>query len=298
MAFETIKNNICPYCNKEIIGNNGVFYNHLRWCKENPNYENNYKQYKLNINKTLQEKHNNLFKNYNVICKVCKKEFNIYCSENNFNKGNYKQTCSSKCAHKLSTLNSDNEKRKENIKKAIDEFNIKNGSKQIEQIKKCKYCNNEYKTLRNSTFCSIKCARLYKSTEQMKNKEPFERYKKLCEFKFGIINFPDEFNFNIIKENGWYEAANRGNNLNGVSRDHMYSCKEGFNNLIDPYLISHPANCNLILQSSNASKHSKCSISYNELINKVINWNNKYGLYENKINYNLISDLNIIKWAG
>ena len=132
----------------------------------------------------------------------------------------------------------------------------------------------------------------------MKNKEPFERYKKLCEFKFGIINFPDEFNFNIIKENGWYEAANRGNNLNGVSRDHMYSCKEGFNNLIDPYLISHPANCNLILQSSNASKHSKCSISYNELINKVINWNNKYGLYENKINYNLISDLNIIKWAG
>lgn len=298
MAFDKIKNNICPYCNKEIIGNNGIFSNHLRWCKENPEYENNYKQYKLNINITLQQKHNNLFKEYTIKCKVCGNEFNLICSENDFNKGKYKKTCSVKCAHKLSILNSNNEKRKENIKKSINEFNIKNGIKREEQIKICKYCNNQYKTLRNTVFCSRKCARLYLSQEKMKNKEPFERYKKLCEFKFGIKNFPEEFNFNIIKENGWYEAANRGNNLNGISRDHMYSCKEGYNNLIDPYLISHPANCNLILQIDNEIKNSKCSLSYNELIKRVINWNNKYGKYENKINYNLINDLNIIKWAG
>jgi len=294
MAFEIVKNNICPYCNKEIIGNNGIYANHLRWCKENPLFENNYKQYKININKTLQNKINE----YKIKCKVCGQEFIIKTTENNFNKGNYKKTCSSSCAHKLSILNSDNKKRKENISKSIEEFNIKNGTKQIEKIKKCKYCNNKFKTLRNTIFCSPQCARKFRAEQEILNKEPFEKYKKLCEFKFGIRSFPNEFKSQLLEENGWYSASNHGNNFNGVSRDHMFSCKEGFNQLIDPYLISHPANCNLILQKDNVSKYSKCSLSLEELINKVKDWNNKYGFYENNINYKLIEDLNIQKWAG
>lgn len=298
MSFENVKNNICPYCNKEVIGNNGVYANHLRWCKQNPNYNVNYKKYKENINKTTKNKHNELFKDYIINCKICGKEFTINTSENNFIKGKYKQTCSSYCSHKLSILNSDNEKRKENIKKSIDEFNIKHGTKKIEQIKKCKYCSTEYKTLRNTVFCSRICAKKYKDEQLILKKEPFQRYRKTCEFKFGIKSFPEEFNSVLLEKYGWYSAFNHGNNYKGVSRDHMFSCKEGFNQLIDPYLISHPANCNLILQSDNVSKYSKCSLTLDELINRIKDWNNKYGIYENKINYNLINDLNIIKWAG
>jgi len=58
-----------------------------------------------------------------------------------------------------------------------------------------------------------------------------------------------------------YKASNRGNNLKGISRDHMYSVSQGFQNNVDPTIISHPANCQLLIHTENQSKGDKSKIT-------------------------------------
>ena len=38
-------------------------------------------------------------------------------------------------------------------------------------------------------------------------------------------------------------------------------------------------------QSKNASKHDKCNITLDSLKEKIKEWNSKYGVYPNNINY-------------
>ena len=85
-------------------------------------------------------------------------------------------------------------------------------------------------------------------------------------YKYLLNSYPEEFDFSLIEKYGWYKAKNRGNNLNGVSRDHIYSRDKGFENLIDPYIISHPANCQLLIHTDNESKNCKCDMSIEELV--------------------------------
>lgn len=101
-------------------------------------------------------------------------------------------------------------------------------------------------------------------------------YRHDCAFTFALSDFPDEFDFSLIEKYGWYKAANHGNNLNGVSRDHMYSVKDGFINNVDPKIISHPANCKLVLQRYNSSKYSKSSITLEQLMDRIQKWDIKY----------------------
>jgi Mor family transcriptional regulator len=98
------------------------------------------------------------------------------------------------------------------------------------------------------------------------------RYRQLCEFKFNLNDYPDKFDFTLIEQYGWYKAKNRGNNLGGVSRDHMYSIKDGYINNIDPKIISHPANCNLIRHPENSKKRSNSSITLEELFKRINEW--------------------------
>jgi len=81
----------------------------------------------------------------------------------------------------------------------------------------------------------------------------------------------------LLKTHGWYSATNRGNNAGGVSRDHMISIRYGFDNNIPQEILSHPANCELLLQRKNVSKYYKCSITLDELIEKISKWESKYG---------------------
>jgi hypothetical protein len=104
------------------------------------------------------------------------------------------------------------------------------------------------------------------------NKIGLDRYRQLCEFKFNVYHFPNKFDLKLIEEFGWYKAKNRGDNQNGVSRDHMYSVKEGFLNNIDPFYVSHPANCEIMVNVKNNKKKTNCSITIEELYNRVKNW--------------------------
>ena len=121
----------------------------------------------------------------------------------------------------------------------------------------------------------IKIAR-EKGRCQTSKSQDIERYRQLCEFKFNLSNYPEEFDFDLITKHGWYKAKNKGNNLNGVSRDHMISIKFGYINKIDPKIISHPANCRLIPHKDNQKKRSKCNIKIGELLHRIECWNKKY----------------------
>ena len=274
--------NVCPYCHETLYMNKRVFANHVRWCKANPKYEEikNSTAYKIKLANTQKQ-------NYKCNCIICGKEYEVNITPHKYEIGKYKKTCSDKCAKQLTASKIDKELHTLKIKNALKKYVIDNN------IKKFHYCKNCGKLLADDNrrlYCSDECYLQYK----LKGKKQKQIYKYFCKFTFSLNDFPDEFDFNLIKQFGWYKAKNRGDNLLGVSRDHKYSCEEGFKHLIDPYLISHPANCKLLQHIENSSKYIKCSITIDELQTNVINWNKKYGEYPNKINYKVLEHYNII----
>ena len=136
----------------------------------------------------------------------------------------------------------------------------------------CKSCaaKRKYMKLRN--------AQLVNADDIIKERLLYQEYRRKCSFNFAISDYHDEFDLELLKRYGWYSATNHGNNMTGVSRDHIYSVFEGYKNRVDPKIISHPANCQLLLQSDNASKKTKCDITLDELKLKIDKWNKKYGL--------------------
>ncbi len=99
-------------------------------------------------------------------------------------------------------------------------------------------------------------------------------YRRKCEFKFNLKDYPDEFDFQLLTEHGMFSPKK---NPKGVSRDHMLSVQYGKENRIDPAIISHPANCKLMLQGENTTKKSKSSITYDDLLKRIQVWNSRYG---------------------
>ena len=141
--------------------------------------------------------------------------------------------------------------------------------------KECLYCNSNFQSrYGKQKYCSQKCYSLYVES----NKTAFENYRIKCAFNFNIYDYPNEFDLNLIETHGFYRPSNKGNNLNGISRDHRISIRYGFDNLIDPKIISHPANCKLMKQNENSSKKTGCSISLDELEILIEKWNEKYGV--------------------
>lgn len=133
--------------------------------------------------------------------------------------------------------------------------------------RKCKYCKEFNIEKKYKTICDI-CRIDY-----------YEVYRPDCNFKFNVRDFVNEFEFSLVEKYGWYSPSNKGNNLSGVSKDHLYSVKDGFMNKIDPKVISHPANCKLMVHSQNSKKNSKSSITIEELMCGIKNWEIKYGEY-------------------
>lgn len=115
-------------------------------------------------------------------------------------------------------------------------------------------------------------------SEVRKHRLPLENYRADCAFKFNLSDYPDEFDFTLIEIYGWYKPKNRGNNLNGVSRDHAVSVRYGFDNDLPAEHLSHPANCVLMQHGENVSKGKKITMSYEELLKRIEEWDKKYGL--------------------
>lgn len=136
--------------------------------------------------------------------------------------------------------------------------------------KQCLECGKTMQCLPKDKrkFCTSRCWVNY--TE--KNKEPYLLYRQRCNFTFKVEDFPNKFDLSLIEQHGWYSPSNKGNNINGVSRDHMLSVREGYELGIDPDIIKHPANCQIMIHRKNQSKREKSSISLDELMERIRNW--------------------------
>jgi hypothetical protein len=150
--------------------------------------------------------------------------------------------------------------------KIINEYN--------ENPKICPNCSKPIEYLKRKLLhCSKKCLKEYRR----KCIDKFLLYKSDSKFKFNLKDYPEEFDFSLIEKYGWYSPSNsKKPNIGGVSRDHKISISEGFLLGIDAKLISHPANCELMIHSDNISKNKKSTLSLDELISKIMEWDLKY----------------------
>lgn len=174
---------------------------------------------------------------------------------------------SSFCGRSCANIRHHSEETKQQIRKTIINLNHANTV-----YKLCHVCSNIIIDNRNKT-CSRKCSGIAKTKVASND---LIGYRRKAAFRFSLNSYPTEFNFDLIETYGWYSPSNKNNNMCGVSRDHMLSVSFGFNNGIDPSIIAHPANCQLILQNANASKHTSCSITYEQLLQRINEWNVKY----------------------
>jgi hypothetical protein len=221
--------------------------------------------------------------NYLISPKKCKK-----CSGDityEYRKNDY---CSKKCL--LSNANATRKGIKHNmsveghhalVKSAYNKLHNITHEKALHKIKeyneKPKLCPNCFIKIdylkRKLTYCSKPCRNEY----NRKNMDVFNSYKADSAFKFSLNEFPNEFDFSLIKKFGWYSPSNsKKPNIGGVSRDHMISVKEGFKLGIEPKLLNHPANCQLMVHSDNISKNKKSSLTLDELIVRINAWDLKY----------------------
>jgi hypothetical protein len=207
--------------------------------------------------------HNGSYGSGRFCCCKCAKRFAAYTNKEEANK-------------KISKMLTGRKGRKRSLEERIKISKTMSGSNWTkEKVKKirnkmlfgsiCENCEKQYFSGGGKRFCSAVCQNEWYD----KRKAPYTRYKDACKFKFNVYDYPNYFNINLINEHGWYAASNRGNNINGVSRDHMYSVNEGFKNNIDPNLIAHPANCKLVLHTENQQKHAKSSITLEKLKERI-----------------------------
>lgn len=216
-----------------------------------------------------------------MICEKCGKEFSEDYRTDKRQRTKPMRFCSRNCAN--TKVHSEDVKQKisetlrtslEPKKKAI----IKTRTKKKLEVKsqKCPICGASFKT-KKGVYCSRACA----SKRNQKKLTDWQRvdraqYGYLCKFTFGISLFPEEFDSDLIKKYGWYAASNRGNNLSGVSRDHLYSVNDGYYNHVDPLIMKHPANCRLLPHRENQHKNRKSAITLEDLLNRIHVWDKKY----------------------
>jgi hypothetical protein len=185
-----------------------------------------------------------------INCINCGTEFESIISHN-------RKFCNNSCS---ATFNNKGRIVTEDQKQKVREKLVKPKKEKLIQPKKCRFCGENEITEKRKMICEDCKINFYNF------------YKPLCVFEFDITEYEDRFDLELVKNNGWYKPKNRGNNLKGVSKDHMYSVRDGFINKIDPKIIKHPANCQLLLQSENSSKNYNSSITIEELMERIKNW--------------------------
>ena len=157
------------------------------------------------------------------------------------------------------------------IKKQRNYCKIKKYSKNTTKInfveiklRKCRFCGEQKLIHKHKIICE-ECGIKY-----------YKIYRPLCEFDFNIYDYKNEFELSLINEYGWYSPTNKRNNLNGISKDHIYSVKDGFINKIDYKIIKHPANCQLLKHVDNNKKKCQSLITLDELLLKIKKWDEKF----------------------
>ena len=250
---------VCKWCHKKFENITGAqLANHVRWCDKNPARGKNLKRKLQNATELRMIEQFGEFREFAVKCDnpLCTNWLITVEREHKFpEKTHY--FCSKHCAHSFAAQHVDASKIAAGVHATYVKTCEKNGMipSQLE-TRICSWCGNSFtaKSSVNTKCCSAHCAVKYRYMQDLLSKLELatsdyeevrlflKRYRQACAFTFGIKSFPDEFDFSLIEKYGWYAAKNHGNNLNGVSRDHMFSVKDGFSQFVDPIFVTHPAN--------------------------------------------------------
>ena len=231
------------------------------------------------VNKYLRD-----YNRYKETCENKKKEREIEYKKNpkhckncneviNFEKNENESFCSHSCRASYTNGKRDYSRWADKISESLKKYYNSNKKDGRFHILNCEFCSIDFKHKRkNVKFCSKECL----NKNKRKNMDEYKSYKIDTNFKFNLGDFPDEFDFKLVEKYGWYSPTNKRNNLKGVSRDHMLSVRGGFEMGIDPKIISHPANCRLMIHNENISKNKKSSITYEELLERIKTFEEKY----------------------
>jgi hypothetical protein len=120
----------------------------------------------------------------------------------------------------------------------------------------------------NKIFFSRRCTKYSPEYADFYSRNGKGRYK----FTFKVKDFPDLLDLTLIEKHGWYSVGGKSTlpiNKLGISRDHRVSITEAIKFQYDPYYIIHPLNCKLMLHSENIAKFARSSITYEQLVKLV-----------------------------
>lgn len=205
-----------------------------------------------------------------------------------------KKFCNQSCAAKFNNAN----RTEEQHKKQGKTLSASKSPATINGV--CVLCSNAYSTTnKRQNICDI-CSKLHSTDKQKRvhaitrfcpkcNKFEFTfgrfqaetcatcrtlvEYRTACTFTHDLNMYPSEYQLVLLKEHGMFHPKK---NPKGVSRDHLYSVFDGYNNKVDPSIMKHPANCQLMLQEDNTRKNSNSSITLDELLERIKLWNERY----------------------
>lgn len=165
----------CKYCGKE-CSNNISKSAHERFCKQNPDYENNLKNHIENVAKKggkaigLLKTENaktdalNEIKEYSLVCQKCGNKYSLNLKVRDFEKGDYPKCCSSKCAHARNHSQETKDKITQSLKK------------QHKHV--CPKCGKEF--LFNGTNANTFCDECAKKFHTRRTKYPSTELHKAC----------------------------------------------------------------------------------------------------------------------
>lgn len=127
----------------------------------------------------------------------------------------------------------------------------------------------------------------YLKKNNLLSSDDYYNYRKECRFSFSVYNEPNIISYELLKTYKFSTPQNKLPNELYIHRDHMYSVSDGFINNVDPKILSHPANCEIMLETNNIKKGSKSSITLEHLMFRINHWNDKSLKiqYSNKNNY-------------
>lgn len=254
----------CLHCNRDFdISKTKRYLNYHIWRKHTKEGSDFWERNKQNLSTYIWKK---------VVvskkCISCGKSFEVVRIEGRRGRLRERKCCSFLCSHRRTWSVETNNKRREKQLGRVS-------PKRVERFdRSCEYCGAIFKDRIKSKVkcCSVVCSNLKMRSDNTAR----VNYRLDCSFKFNIYKYPKEFDLGLIERFGWYKAKNRGDNCNGISRDHIVSVNYGYTHNIDPKIIRHPANCRLLRHRDNMIKGRQSSISFPSLLNRIRIWDAKY----------------------
>lgn len=172
-----------------------------------------------------------MLKEYKLICSKCGKEYSIQCTENNFNKGKYRKTCSSSCANSRPMT----EERRRNISNGVLKY-VKTKPIKIHTYI-CDNCGETFET-----------TRIFKKTSKVMCDKCIQKRVHFHEKPNSILSLSKRTISKIIKR-AKIGCAICGWNESRCDIHHIIERKNGGNDDVSNLIIVCP-NCHRVIHNN------------------------------------------------